>query len=133
MLSLVLFVCFCALTLSSNVFDSIFNDLNGLVKLSDLDLHWVGPHLDLLENNRGQRSDGKPLKLHELHAEEFLITWGSKVIRFWSRRRCPCSSLFSARRPLKPNPGFPEKRSLNIATKEGSSLQAKQSLGAARP
>lgn len=72
------FCVFCALTLSSNVFDNIFNDLNGLVKLSDLDLHWVGPHLDLLENNRGQRSDGKPLKLHELHAEEFLITWCQK-------------------------------------------------------
>lgn len=57
----------CELTLSNN----ILNNLNGLVKLSNLNLHWVGPHLSLLGNMRGQRSDCKQLKLNESHAEEF--------------------------------------------------------------
>lgn len=65
-------MCVCELTLSNGV----FNDLNGLVELSNLNLDRVGPHLGLL--GRGQRSDCKQLKIKGSHAEEFIIIRGSK-------------------------------------------------------
>lgn len=36
--------CICELTLSVNVLDN----LDGFVKVSDLNLHWVGPHISFL-------------------------------------------------------------------------------------
>lgn len=62
----------CELTLSNG----IFNDLNGLVELSNLNLDWVGPHLGLL--GRGQRSDCKQLKIKGSHAEECISIGVSK-------------------------------------------------------
>lgn len=62
-------VCACQLTLS----DNILNNLDGLVKLSGLDLHWVGPNLHLLGKTMSQRSEGdhKPQlnfsRTHRLH------------------------------------------------------------------
>lgn len=51
--------CVCELTLS----DNILNNVDGLVKLSNLNLHWIGPHFGLLKDTRGQRSDHKALRL----------------------------------------------------------------------